>query len=71
MDRYEQLEILKRQYMPRALAGDIKSAWFVAKIVTQEAKLMGAWGLQEDESTEKKNDRTILIWDSPETKDRE
>jgi hypothetical protein len=70
---YARLEMLLRQYMPRALAGDIKAAMFVVKIVTQEAKMMGAWGLREDEDTEKNknNNSCILIWDSPENDDEE
>jgi hypothetical protein len=70
---YWQLEMLKCQISPRALAGDIKAAMLMVRIVTKEAKLMGAWGLQEDEDTEKNknNDRYIIIWDSPENEDEE
>ena len=46
--RYEQLEMLKRPYMARTLAGDLKSARFVVKIITQEVRLFGLMGRKRE-----------------------
>ena len=42
-----QYQMLTRQYMPRALNGDLKAAWFMVRVIKEECKLLGVYELNK------------------------
>ncbi len=69
---FNRLEMLYQACLPKALAGDIKSAWMVVSIITKEADLLGGYGTQkmkekqeEEEEKARQNDHHLILDPNP------
>jgi hypothetical protein len=70
---YAQLELLKRQYSPRAIEGDLKYMNPIITILERESKLLGLYDLNQDQDVKKnkKKERPIVEVIYPETDEPE